>query len=163
MIKCADLGGSLVCNDCMKSSTDSDNAAEQKFGTWSHWDLNGKARLVGSMWLFSSARLCSAGLQTSINMSTIKGMRIVLSCGNHLGAFILNGLEYYDAVLATAKEYAENAIAAVHIVDPTFYMNMVQVDPTIDKQPIASEQRRSDLNSFLVLQHFPDRHTYQTC
>ena len=30
-LKCADLGGAQICNYCMKHSTDSENAAEQKF------------------------------------------------------------------------------------------------------------------------------------
>ena len=61
MIKYADLGGALVCN-YMKSSTDSNDAAEQKFGEWSLWDPNGGQYLP---------------------TSAIHGMRIVLSCENH--------------------------------------------------------------------------------
>ena len=54
-IKYADLGGALLCNYCMKESTDSSDAAEQKFGAWSIWDSNGSAyqytqeRVVESM------------------------------------------------------------------------------------------------------------------
>ena len=57
-----------------------------------------------------------------------------------LGAFVINGLDYADSSLAGDYKYGENSIASVQIVDPTFYMNMVRVDPTIDKQLIASAQ-----------------------
>ena len=39
-IKYADLGGAVLYNYCMQDSADFDNAAEEKFGTWSLWDAN---------------------------------------------------------------------------------------------------------------------------
>ena len=56
-------------------------------------------------------------------MSAINGMRIILSCENVKGAFVTNGL-YYNAAADTA-----NSISKVIISDPTFFMNMVRVDP----------------------------------
>ena len=40
-IKYADLGGAVLCNYCMQDSTDSDNAAEQKYGARRLWNANG--------------------------------------------------------------------------------------------------------------------------
>ena len=40
-IKYVDLDGVLLCNYCMKDSTDSDNAAEQKLSAWSLCFQNG--------------------------------------------------------------------------------------------------------------------------
>ena len=54
-INYADLGGAVVCKFCLKSSIDSDNGAEQEFGAWSIWDLNGgqyqyeQGKKVGNM------------------------------------------------------------------------------------------------------------------
>jgi hypothetical protein len=145
--KYADLGGALLCNYCMKDSTDSDNAAEQKFGAWSLWDPNGSAyqytqgKSGGKYVTFQlSSALFGGSADKYLPMFAINSTRIVMSCENRLGAFVINGLDYYDASLAGDYKYAENSIYSVHIVDPTFFMNMVRVDPTIDKQLIASAQ-----------------------
>jgi len=39
-LKYPDLGGAIIGNYCMVSSTESDNAAEAKYGAWSLWDPN---------------------------------------------------------------------------------------------------------------------------
>ena len=53
-------------------------------------------------------------------------MRIVLSLENTNGAFVLNGLK--SGVAAGTA----NSIYQVTLTDPTFFMNMVRVDPTVD-------------------------------
>ena len=145
--KYADLGGALLCNYCMVDSTDSDNAAEQKFGAWSLWDPNGGAyqytqgKSGGKYVTFQlSSALFGGSADKYLPMSAINGLRMVLSCENFLGAFVINELDYADSSLAADYKYGKNSIASVQIVDPTFYMNMVRVDPTIDKQLIASAQ-----------------------
>ena len=50
-------------------------------------------------------------------MSAINGMCIVMSCETHLGAFVINSLDYYDAAITADYKYKENSIASVHIVD----------------------------------------------
>ena len=67
-----------------------------------------------------------------LSMSAINGMCIVLSCENHLGVFVINGLDYHDSIITVDYKYGENSIASVQIVHPTFFMNMVHIDPTID-------------------------------
>ena len=56
------------------------------------------------------------------------------------GAFVTNGL--YSGVNADAA----NTISKVTISDPTFFMNMVRVDPTVDAQLIKSAQSPEDGN-----------------
>ena len=63
-----------------------------------------------------------------------------MSCENVHGAFVINGLQCYNS--GTTK-YLDNSIASVEIVDSTFYMNMVRVDPTIDKQLLALAQKEA--------------------
>ena len=70
-------------------------------------------------------------------MSAINGLRIVLSCENTLGALTINGLQAYNN---STEAYYNNSIKGAQIVDPTFFMNMVHVDPTINKQLLASAQ-----------------------
>ena len=77
-------------------------------------------------------------------------MRIILSCENVKGAFVTNGL--YSGVAADAA----NSISRVIISDPTFFMNMVRVDPTVDAQLIKSAQSPEDENIRMHSQ------TYQT-
>ena len=112
--KCADLGGVLLCNYCMKDSTDSDNAAEQKFGAWSLWDLNGSAdqytqgKSSGKYVNFQlSSALFGGSADKYLPMSAINGMCIVMSCENKLGAFIINGLDYYgiNGTMITDNKY----------------------------------------------------------
>ena len=77
-----------------------------------------------------------------LSMSAINGMRITLSCENVIGAFVINGLNYHN----TSAGDTANTIASVNIYDPTFYMNMVRVDPTVDAQLIKSAQNPDDGN-----------------
>ena len=72
---------------------------------------------------------------------TANGMRIILSLENVNGAFVLNGLASGAAGATVA-----NSIYEVKIVDPTFFMNMVRVDPTVDQQLIKSAQSPEDGN-----------------
>ena len=67
-------------------------------------------------------------------MSAINGMRITLSCENVIGAFVINGLNYKT----TNAGDTVNTISSVNIYDPTFYLNMVRVDSTVDAQLIRS-------------------------
>ena len=73
-------------------------------------------------------------------MSAINGMRIILSLNNGNGSFVINGL-YSGATAGTA-----NTFFKVTIGDPTFFMNMVRVDPTVDQQLIKSAQSPEDGN-----------------
>ena len=58
-------------------------------------------------------------------------MRIILSLENVNGTFVLNGL-----VSGNAGGTVTNSIAEVKLYNPTFFMNMVIVDPTVDAQLI---------------------------
>jgi len=143
-LKYADLGGAIIANYCMVSSTESDNAAEAKYGAWSLWDPNANAygytqgQSGGKYFTFQlSSALFGGSADKYLPMSAINGLRIILSCENALGALVLNGLESYNA---TTEKYFCNTIKGAVIVDPTFFMNMVWVDPTIDKQLLASAQ-----------------------
>ena len=69
-------------------------------------------------------------------MSAINGMRITLSCENVIGAFVINGLYSHG----TNAGDTQNSIASVNIYDPTFSLNMVRVDPTVDAQLIKAAQ-----------------------
>ena len=75
-------------------------------------------------------------------MSVINGMRITLSCENAIRAFVINGLNYKT----TSAGDTVNTISSVNIYDPTFYLNMVRVDPTVDAQLIKSAQNPDDGN-----------------
>ena len=69
-------------------------------------------------------------------------MRITLSCENVTGAFVINGLNYKT----TSAGDTVNTISSVNIYDPTFYLNMVRVDLTVDAQLIKSAQNPHDGN-----------------
>ena len=120
----------MLCNYCMVDSEDSDNAAEQKFGAWSLWDMNGPmlqytpGKKGGKYVTFQlSSALFGGYADKYLPMSAINGMRIILSCENVKGAFVLNGLQYRMPNTTPAR-YLNNAIASVEIVDSTFYMNI---------------------------------------
>ena len=51
-------------------------------------------------------------------MSAFNGMRIVMSCENVNGAFVINGLQSQNL----DNTSAESTIASVQIVDPTFLL-----------------------------------------
>ena len=143
-LKYPDLGGAIIGNYCMGSSSESDNAAEAKYGAWSLWDRNGSAYQYsagssgGKYFTFQLASsLFGGSADKYLPMSAINGLRIVLSLENAIGAVVLNGLQSY---VASTETFIDNSIKEVRIVDPTFYMNMVRVDPTIDKQLLASAQ-----------------------
>ena len=69
-------------------------------------------------------------------MSAINGMRIIFSCEDVKKAFVTNGL-YSGAASATAP-----IISSVTLSDPTFFLNMVRVDPMVDAQLIQSATDR---------------------
>ena len=77
-------------------------------------------------------------------------MRIILSCENVKGAFVTNRL-YFGVIADAAITFSK-----VTISDPTFFMNMVRVDPTVDAQLIKSAQSPEDGNIRIHSQ------TYQT-
>ena len=108
----------------MKDSADLDNAAEQKFSAWSLWDANGPQYqyaqgLSGGKYVTFqlSSALFGGSADKYLPMLAINGMRIIMSCENVNGAFVINGLQYYDA---GSTRYLDNSIASVQIVDPTF-------------------------------------------
>ena len=65
-------------------------------------------------------------------MSAINGLRIILSCESLSGAFVINGLN------SGPNGDVANTLSSVTINDPTFFLNMVRVDPTVDQQLIAA-------------------------
>ena len=67
-----------------------------------------------------SSALFGGSADTYLPMSAINGMHIVLSCENHLGAFVINGLQQYDA--SSSAKYLDSSVSSVHIVDSTFKM-----------------------------------------
>ena len=101
----------------MADKTDSDNAAEQEFGAWKLWDQNGpqyqytKRLSDGKCVTFQlSSALFDGSADKYLPMSAINGMRIVLSCENVKGAFVLNGLYYKLWVTQVgSKWYCEHA------------------------------------------------------
>ena len=68
-------------------------------------------------------------------MSAINGLRITLSCENVNGAFVQCGL------LSRAGGNVANKCVYVKLNDPTFFLNMVRVDPIVDQQ--LPEEARS--------------------
>ena len=75
-------------------------------------------------------------------MTAINGMRFTLSCENVIGAFVINGLNYHN----TSAGDTANSVASVNIYDPTFFLNMVRVDPTVDAQLIKTARNPDDGN-----------------
>ena len=75
-----------------------------------------------------------------IPMSAINGLRIVLSCENVNGAFVQNGLR------SGAAGDGVYLCTDITINDPTFFLNMVRVDPTVDQQLIAAAKNPEDGN-----------------
>ena len=80
----------------MVSATESDNAAEAKYGAWSLWDPNATAyqytqgQSGGRYFTFQlSSALFGGSDGKYLPMSAINGLRIVLSCENVLGALTL--------------------------------------------------------------------------
>ena len=124
-LKYADLGGAIIANYCMVSATESDNAAEAKYGAWSLWDPNANAlgytqgQSGGKYFTFQlSSALFGGSADKYLPMSAINGLRIVLSCENTLGALVHNGLEAQDAA---SEKYIYNSVKSALIVDPTFF------------------------------------------
>ena len=66
-------------------------------------------------------------------MSAVNGMRIIFSLEDVAKCYVINGLKTITAGAAVA-----NSVASVTISDPTFFMNMVRVDPTVDAQLISA-------------------------
>ena len=73
-------------------------------------------------------------------MSAINGLRITLSCENVTGAFVQCGL--YSGVNGTNA----NKCVSVKLYDPTFFLNMVRVDPTVDQQLLEAARSPEDGN-----------------
>ena len=91
-------------------------------------------------------------------MSAINGLRIILSCENVIGAFVQNGLR------AGNNGGAANLCTDITINDPTFFLNIVRVDSTVDQQLIASakKSRRWEYqNSFSDLQFLSNVNPHQ--
>jgi hypothetical protein len=111
-----------------------DNAFDDKTGGY---DLGGTAgagytrNLSGGRYF--TFQLLSAMFGGSADkylpMSAINGMRIIMSMENPLGAFTVNGLGNTGAAIPNIS---------VRIGDPTFYLNMVRVDPTVDAQLLSA-------------------------
>ena len=75
-------------------------------------------------------------------MTAINSMRITLSCENVILFFVINGLNYKT----TSAGDTVTTICSVNIYYPTFYLNMVRVDPTVDAHLIKSAQNPDDGN-----------------
>ena len=73
-------------------------------------------------------------------MSAINGLRITLSCENVSGAFVQCGL------LSGAAGDTANTCTSVSINDPTFFLNMVRVDPAVDQQLLEAARSPEDGN-----------------
>ena len=157
------LGGAVIANYAVGNggSTDLVNPTQYKFGSYSLFDQDYSAQSStggytlgqkgGKYYTFQLISSLFGGCaEKYLPMSAINGMRIILSCLNVKGAFVTNGL-YYNAAGDTA-----NSISRVIISDPTFFMNMVRVDPIVDAQLIKSAQSPEDGNIRIHSQ------TYQT-
>ena len=73
-------------------------------------------------------------------MSAINGLRITLSCDNVSGGFVQCGLN------SGANGDVANICTTVTINDPTFFLNMVRVDPTVDQQLLEAARSTEDGN-----------------
>jgi len=70
-----------------------------------------------------------AALDKYLPMSAINGLRIVLTMENQIGSCMVVGLAYATDPISTYTTY---------INDPSLYLNMVRVDPTVDQALIQS-------------------------
>ena len=144
-------------------STDLVNPTQYKYGAYSLFNqdcsaqrstggytLGQKGERYYTFQLISS--LFGGCAKKSLSMSAINSMRIVLSCENVKGAFVTNGL--YSGVAADAA----NTITRVVISNPTFFMNMIRVNPTVNSQLIKSAQSPEDGN---IRIHFQTYQTFQ--
>jgi len=147
------LGGAVVANYAMGNTADLVNPTETKFGAFSLFDNNvslgsnpNQYKSGQSGGRYYTMQLCSALFGASADkylpMSAINGMRFTLSCENVIGAFVINGLNYHGTVAGDTA----NSVASVNIYDPTFFLNMVRVDPTVDAQLIKAAQNPDDGN-----------------
>ena len=144
----ADLGSAVIANFGMTSYVDNVNPTENKYGAYSLTDPNyanypnyTQYRKGGRYFTFQLlSSLFGGSADKYIPMSAINGLRIVLSCENVNGAFVQNGLR------SGANGDVANLCADVTINDPTFFLNMVRVDPTVDQQLIASAKNPEDGN-----------------
>lgn len=141
------LGGAVVANYAMGSGVDGKNPTETKFGSYSLFDTDcalNKYELGKSGGRYYTFQLCSSffggSAEKYIPMSAINGMRLTLSFDNVAGSFVINGLN------SGADGGTLNSIYKVTVSDPTFYMNMVRVDPTVDAQLIESAKSEEDGN-----------------
>ena len=123
----------------MGSSTDLVNPTEYKFGAYSlfNQDFNMQSTTYtqgksgGRYYTFQLLSSLFGGCaEKYLPMSAINGMRIIFSMENVNGAFVQNGLMSG----AGARGATANPIQEINVYDPTFFLNMVRVDPTVDRQ-----------------------------
>jgi len=131
------LGGAIVANYAMGSSTDLVNPTEYKFGAYSLFNQDSgiqsttytQGKNAGRYYTFQLLSSLFGGCaEKYLHVSAINGMRVIFSMENVNGAFVQNGL------MSGAGGATANPIQEINAYDPTFFLNMVRVDPTVDQQ-----------------------------
>ena len=85
--------------------------------------------------------IIGGSLDKYLPMSAINGVRLTFGLDDFRNAFVMEG---YDTTAGTWKDTYSNFTATVY--DPTYFLNMVQVDPTVDAALIAAATMPRDPN-----------------
>ena len=145
--KFADLGSAVVANFSMVSSVNNANPTENKWGAYNLLNPNygtygySQNRSGGKYYTFQLlSSLFGGSADKYLPMSAINGLRITLSCDNVSGGFVQCGLN------SGVNGDVANICTTVTINDPTFFLNMVRVDPTVDQQLLEAARSTEDGN-----------------